>query len=532
MSAAVRPDSVSANNPVTSTSVRATLAPLGLALDLSEEEDYTGFLAGGWEEWNKVLAMDDYVPLVDEARFPRTDVHRPSAEDNPHNAWAWKARIEDTEARGGLLKGKTVALKDNIGVKGVPCLLGTDYIQDWVPGVDATVVTRILEAGGTVLGKAVCENLSLWGTSGSSATGPMDNVYAAGYSAGGSSSGTAVLVARGVVDLGVGGDQGGSIRMPAAKNGIVGLKPTWGLVPYTGVASLEATLDNAGPMTRTVLDNALLLQVIAGADGIDDRQQAGCPFPADVPDYPAIARTGIKGLRVGLLVEGFNHPGGHDPRVSALVKRAAEQLLSLGAASVADVSVPMHLDANILWGTIGRLGGASALRGHNGGRRGLALNDLADKMAPVRQEAFGHLFPSTKNSFINALWAGEHMPASLVGKATNLVRKLKDEYVAALGDVDVLLMPTIPFLPKPMVVATSTPAQLMANASGYTRNTSAFNLTGLPALTIPVGFVPSDDDARISLPVGMQIVGKPYDEALLYRVGYAWEQAFDWKSFT
>lgn len=224
-----------------------------------------------------------------------------------------------------------------------------------------------------------------------------------------------------------------------------------------------------------MLDNALLLQAIAGADGIDDRQQAGCPFPAGVPDYPALARTGAKGLRVGLLVEGFNHPGGHDPRVSALVKRAAEQLLSLGAASVTDVSVPMHLDANILWGTIGRLGGAGSLLGQNGGRRGLALNDLADKMAPVRQEAFGHLFPSTKNSFINALWAAEHMPASLVGKATNLVRKLKDEYLRALGQVDVLLMPTIPFLPKPMVAAaTSTPAQLMANASGYTRNTSAF----------------------------------------------------------
>lgn len=111
MSAAVRPDSVSPTNPVTGTSVRDTLAPRGLSLTPAEEEDYTGFLVGGWEEWNKVLAMDDYVPPVDEKRFRRTDVHRPSAEDNPHNAWAWKARIEDAEARGGLLKGKTVALK-------------------------------------------------------------------------------------------------------------------------------------------------------------------------------------------------------------------------------------------------------------------------------------------------------------------------------------------------------------------------------------------------------------------------------------
>ncbi|KAL1404965.1 hypothetical protein Q8F55_008577 [Vanrija albida] len=530
MSAAVAPGSVSAHNPITTTTVRDTLAPLGLALDPAEEADYTGFLVGGWEEWNRVLEMDDYVTPVDEDRFPRTEVHRPGGDDNPANAWAWRARIEDKERRGGILAGKTVALKDNIAVKGVPCLLGTDYIRDWVPAVDATLVTRILEAGGVVLGKAVCENLSLWATSGSAATGPLDNVYAKGYSAGGSSSGTAVLVARGDVDLGVGGDQGGSIRMPASKNGIVGLKPTTGLVPYTGVASLEATLDTVGPMTRTVLDNALLLQAIAGADGIDDRQQAGCPFPADVPDYPALAQTGIRGLRIGLLTEGFNHRGA-DPRVSALVRRAAERLLDLGAASVAEVSVPMHLDANILWGTIGRLGGASTFLGRASGRRGLALNDLADKLAPVRQEAFGDLFPSTKNTFINGVWATQHMPASLIGKATNLVRKLKDEYERVLGEVDVLIMPTLPFLPKPLVPATSTPAELMANSGGYARNTSPFNLTGLPALSLPVGFVPSDDEARIPLPVGMQIVGKLYNEPLLYRVGYAWEQANDWKSF-
>lgn len=133
---------------------------------------------------------------------------------------------------------------------GVPALVGTNAVKDWVPNVDASVVTRILEAGGTVLGKAVCENLSLWGLSDSSATGPISNVYADGYSAGGSSSGSGVLVARGDVDLAIGGDQGGSIRIPASKNGIVGMKPTHGLVPYTGVVSLEPTLDHVGPMSR------------------------------------------------------------------------------------------------------------------------------------------------------------------------------------------------------------------------------------------------------------------------------------------
>jgi amidase len=156
-----------------------------------------------------------------------------------------------------------------------------------------------------------------------------------------------VLVAKGEVDLAIGGDQGGSIRLPSSCNGIVGLKPTTGLVPYTGIASLEPVIDHAGPMTRTVLENALLLQAVAGADGIDDRQLAGCPFPEAVPDYPAIAREGVKGLRVGILTEGFDHPMA-DARVCDLVKKAAKALVALGAV-VADVSVPMHRDAPDIW---------------------------------------------------------------------------------------------------------------------------------------------------------------------------------------
>lgn len=232
-------------------------------------------------------------------------------------------------------------------MKGVPCLLGTDVFTDWVPNTDATVAKRVLEAGGIVHGKAVCENLSTWGVSVSAATGPMSNVWAEGFSAGGSSSGTAVLVARGVSWGGIGGDQGGSIRIPSTLNGIVGLKPTTGLVPYTAIASLEPIIDSTGPMTRTVLDNALLLQAIAGVDGIDDRQLAGCPFPGQVPDYPALAKEGVKGLRVGILKESLDQPVS-DPRISELVVKAAKSLEQLGCI-VEEVSVPMHKLGPSLW---------------------------------------------------------------------------------------------------------------------------------------------------------------------------------------
>ena len=143
-------------------------------------------------------------------------------------------------------------------------LLGTNFIKGYVPDVDATVTTRILEAGGQILGKAVCENMCHSATSHSSGTGVVENPFAKGYSAGGSSSGSGVLVALGEVDGAIGADQGGSIRVPAANCGIIGLKPTFGLVPYTGCGSNEPTNDHVGPMTRTVLKNAVLLEAIAG----------------------------------------------------------------------------------------------------------------------------------------------------------------------------------------------------------------------------------------------------------------------------
>lgn len=161
----------------------------------------------------------------------------PPKSENLDNAWAYRFILAHKSPRSDLLKGKTLCIKDNICVAGVPCLIGTETITNWAPKMDATVVIRILEAGGTITGKAVCENLSTSAASYTAATGPVDNPYAKGYSAGGSSSGTANLVAKGEVDMGIGADQGGSIRIPASLCGLVGFKVTSGLVPYTGCVS-------------------------------------------------------------------------------------------------------------------------------------------------------------------------------------------------------------------------------------------------------------------------------------------------------
>jgi amidase len=224
-------------------------------------------------------------------------------------------------------------------------MIGADLLDGYVPDVDATIVERILDAGGEIAGKAVCEYYCVSGGSHTSSTGPVQNPRKPGYSAGGSSSGSAALVACGEVDMAIGGDQAGSIRIPASHCGIVGLKPTFGLVPYTGIAPLEITLDTCGPMTSNVRDNALLLEVIAGPDGIDSRQRNAQPGR-----YTDAIEGGVRALRIGVLGQGFGHSNS-EPDVDAHVRDAAQRMAKLGAI-VEEVSVPTHGLGFAVWAAI------------------------------------------------------------------------------------------------------------------------------------------------------------------------------------
>ena len=218
-------------------------------------------------------------------------------------------------------------------IAGVPMMNGASTLEGYVPDVDATIVTRILDAGGTILGKAVCEYFCFSGGSHTSASGPVHNPHRHGCSAGGSSSGSAALVAAGEVDMAIGGDQGGSIRIPSSFCGIYGMKPTHGLVPYTGIMPIELTIDHTGPMSATVADNALLLEVLAGPDGLDPRQHG---VAAD--HYTSALGQGAAGLRIAVVPEGFGH-GNSEPEVDAMVRQAADAFRNLGA-TVDEVSIP------------------------------------------------------------------------------------------------------------------------------------------------------------------------------------------------
>src|ERR1051325_7289404 len=282
-------------DPPDDATLRSIAQRYGLGLTDPDLASFRPFVEGLLASWEAVGELYE----ASRPAMPERAWSRPDAGDNPFNAWYVTTSI--TGSGEGPLAGKTVAVKDNTAVAGVPMMNGAGTLEGYTPVRDATVVTRLLAAGATISGKAVCEDLCFSGGSHTSRTGPVRNPWDPSRSAGGSASGSAALVAAGAVDLATGGDQGGSVRIPSAYSGTVGHKPTHGLVPYTGAFPIENTIDHLGPITRTVPDAALLLEVLAGRDGLDPRQRA--------EHLPSDFRTGLEagatGLRVAVVAEGF-----------------------------------------------------------------------------------------------------------------------------------------------------------------------------------------------------------------------------------
>jgi amidase len=519
--------SLPSSNPVTVNTVRENFGKLGLKVSEAEETDYAKLLAAVHDIAETVEALPDYHPPTDLGRFPRNNLKRPTLEENVlGHAWAHTYSIKDDSIKGPL-SGKTVCLKDCIAVAGVPMLLGTEIIDPWTPEADATVVTWALEAGAEIVGSAQCENWCQSTSSSSSAQGTIHNPHAVGYSAGGSTSGAAALVGAGLVDMAIGADQGGSIRVPAALCGIVGLKPTHGLVPYTGFGSNDAINDHAGPLAKTVLETAQLLDAISGYDGIDDRglgagKKGSFKFAESLSSV-----KDLKGVKIGILKEAFDMPI-LDAAVKDAVLAAASKFTTLGA-EVKEISVPIHPLGNAIWTIEQRVSGSLTLQGKAHGRRGYGLVGL-EKAKTIDQSSFQKFFPTTKNTLVNGMYLMEKFP-SLYNKALNLSRKMRDDYEKALEEVDVLILPTTSFVARKHGEdwKTGTPIKTIDPTVGLTANTVQFDATGQPGITIPIGWLPSAEDEKILMPVGMQIVSGLWKDEKCLKVGYAWEQAFDWK---
>lgn len=437
----------------------------------------------------------------------------PTEAENVLGAWAWRTSIR-TE-REGLLQGKKIAIKDNISVAGVPLLNGSELMQGYVPDSDATVVRRTLSAGAEIVGKAVSENLCFSGGSHTSFPGPVLNPSDTTRMSGGSSSGNGALLAAGECDMAIGGDQGGSVRIPASWCGVVGLKPSWGLVPYTGAFPIEPSLDHLGPMARTVDDIALLLDVIAGRDSLDPRQ---LDVPYTLPEYRrAVAAPAIRGLRVGVLKEGFGWAGISDPAVDSAVREATASFERAGM-HVKQVSIPMHLHGLDIWTGIATEGAWSVMVRDNTvafgsqGYQDVGLIEFYRKSKLNKARLFS---PTVKGVILLGQYLAEKTGGSFYAKAQNLRRELRAAYDQALAEVDVLVMPTTPTI-APKHEPGASLGRSMEIALNMMPNTATFDATGHPALSLPCAQVDG-------MPVGMMIVGRRFDETTLLSVAKAYE---------
>ncbi len=485
-------------------------------LDLSEDDldSFQGLMAGTLASYQRLQQLPEPTLPV---KYPRAGSYRPDRAEDPLNAWYQKCSIKG--AKRGPLLGRRIAIKDNICVAGIPMMNGTSVLEGYVPEGDATLVTRILDAGGEIAGKADCESLCFSGGSHTSDNGPTLNPYDHTRTSGGSSAGSAALVAAGEVDMAIGGDQGGSIRIPSSWCGTVGLKPTHGLVPYTGAFPIEATLDHVGPITRTVADCALLLEVIAGEDGLDPRQ-----YSVKTAAYTKALTGAIKGLKIGIVSEGFGWPGLSEGDVDACVRQAAGRFEALGAV-VSSVSIPWHRDGQHIWTGIAVEGATQQMLKGNGmgtNWKGHYTTSLLDAFARGFQTRANDLSETTKVVLLTGEYLQQKYHGRFYAKAQNLARVLRAAYDAALGEFDLLLMPTLPMKATRIPAADATREEYIARALEMLPNTSPFDVTGHPALNLPCGI-------SQGLPVGLMLVAKHFCETTILRAAHAFETAYDWK---
>ncbi len=385
----------------------------------------------------------------------------------------------------GPLHGVPVAAKDLYATKGTRTTGGSLLFSDWVPDHDATVVERLRAAGAIILGKTNLHELAYGTTSANPHFGPVHNPWRQGYHPGGSSGGSAAAVAAGLSWMALGSDTGASIRQPAACCGVVGIKPTFGRVSKQGCLPLAWSMDHAGPLNRSVRDAALTLNILAGHDPHDP-----CSVDRPVPDFTAGLDKGIAGKRIAIVRKFFMEDG--DAEVFEGVEAVLPVLEGLGAI-IEEIELP-HVEDAFKGGTLTIVTeGATYHTDH--------LRTRPEAFSPQCRAdlELGHLYKAT-----------DYL------QAQRLRRHLMTELAEIMAPLDALIMPTAPI--------TSTPIE--GNPPNHpvyrVRNTIPFNFFGLPAISIPCGF------SSENLPIGLQIVGKAFDEAGILQIAQAYEQATDW----
>ncbi|VUC27449.1 unnamed protein product [Clonostachys rosea] len=538
-----------------SVQVRELAVQLGIEVTNSQDlDDYVLLLKSFEAVLKKIEDGRDYIYPSLELQAVSTSRRfwRPNAHDNPFNAWSHRCELVSINPVNDILKDRTIVIKDNISVGGLPTTLGAPPTAQSANGerelscIDATVVSRILESGAIIKGTSTCECFCASPLSFTSDTGPVHNPRLRGFTAGGSSSGSSVLVAAHFLasksnghygettELAIGSDQAGSVRIPASFNGIYGLKPTFGLIPYTGAASMSPMIDHIGPLASSLEDIAALLEVMAGYDGLDSRMSPEAPLRINVKPYVDILANFRKQLqlkpgldrkwRVGLLKESFEMDG-VSPEVRRIVHEAATECFTAVGLTVEEISIPMHREGPIIWTASTRPSMSGPLcQGKVPGHLSFLPPHLQTQWPPSQElyETMTKLNPALVNIWFSEKYAEKFSDPAIQAKAHRKVFELRNAYDQALNDVDVLVTPCAPTvaMPHPKAAESEDPSasilDRLATAVGVTSNTCPFNVTGHPGLNVPCGFVSVPNHPGIQLPVGMQIVGRRWmDEELL-----------------
>jgi aspartyl-tRNA(Asn)/glutamyl-tRNA(Gln) amidotransferase subunit A len=429
------------------------------------------------------------------------------------NAIASAEKVDAKIAAGetiGLLEGIPIGIKDNLCTRGIPTTCGSRILEGFVPAYESTVTQKLQDAGAVMVGKTNLDEFAMGSSTENSGYQVTANPWDLSRVPGGSSGGSAAAVAAEECVVALGSDTGGSIRQPASLCGVVGMKPTYGLVSRFGLVAYASSLDQIGPFGRTVEDAAILLQAIAGYDAKDSTS-----LQVEIPDYTQALKPDLKGLKVGIITETFGE--GLDEIVAEKVKEAIAQLKSLGA-TVQEISCPRFRYGLPTYYIIAPSEASANLARYDAVKYGIReeADTLIDMYTKTRAKGFGTEVKRRIMLGTYALSAGYYDAYYL--KAQKVRTLIKQDFDQAFEKVDVLVCPTAPTTAFKAGEKTSDPLSMYLSDL----MTIPVNLAGLPSMSIPCGF-----DGQ-NLPIGLQLIGNVLREDVLFRVGYAYEQSTKW----
>ncbi len=434
-----------------------------------------------------------------------------TAEQALSQAKAVDAKIAANEDIG-LLAGIPIGIKDNMCTKGIPTTCASKMLEHFVPPYESTVTQLLAQAGAVMVGKTNLDEFAMGSSTENSAYQVTANPWDLTRVPGGSSGGSAAAVAADECTVSIGSDTGGSIRLPASFCGVVGMKPTYGLVSRFGLVAFGSSLDQIGPFGRSVEDTAILLQAIAGYDPKDSTS-----LKVEIPDYTQALKTDLKNLKIGIITETFGE--GLDPVVAEAVNKAIEQLKQLGA-EIKEISCPRFRYGLPSYYIIAPSEVSANLARYDGVKYGLRTSDpenLLSMYTRTRAEGFGAEVKRRIMIGTYTLSAGYYDAYYL--KAQKVRTLIKQDFEKAFEQVDVLVSPTAPTTAFKAGEKNADPISMYLTDL----MTIPVNLAGLPGLSLPCGF---DDNG---LPIGLQLISNVLREDQLFQVAYAYEQSTEWR---